>query len=119
MTEWGFRKPEHILRHLLHKYELTILILLFKGCEYGDKTDCSNVTSRNSCYLNGDDCCKTCAPYVTNIASKIVYPINRIYLINIHTAKPTTLFQLFVNAGIFLTNFGPPSDSVYVSMVTD
>ena len=96
---------EHILGHLLHKYELTILILLFKGCEYGDKTECSAVTSRNSCYRNGDACCETCAPYVTNIASKIAYPINRIYLINIHTAKPNHFISTVCKCWCFLAKF--------------
>lgn len=104
-TEWGLRKTEHILGHLLHKYELTILIWLFKGCEYGDKTNCSVVTSRSSCYLNGDDCCETCAPYVTNITSKITYPIKRIYLINIHTAKPSHFISTFCKRWYFLAKF--------------
>jgi hypothetical protein len=105
INTWRWTKIWHILGHLLHKYELTILILLLKGCEYGDKTDCSAVTSRNSCYLNGDDCCETCVPYVTNIASKIAYPINRIYLINIHTAKPSHFIATVCKCWYFLAKF--------------
>ncbi|CAG2194951.1 unnamed protein product [Mytilus edulis] len=36
------------------------------GCEFGDKIDCSAITSYG-CYANGENCCNTCSPYTTNI----------------------------------------------------
>ncbi|XP_052079309.1 uncharacterized protein LOC127717627 [Mytilus californianus] len=38
------------------------------GCEFGDKSDCSAITSYG-CYTgnNGENCCNTCSPYITNI----------------------------------------------------
>ncbi|VDI42692.1 Hypothetical predicted protein [Mytilus galloprovincialis] len=36
------------------------------GCEFGDKIDCSAITSYG-CYANGENCCNTCSPYITNI----------------------------------------------------
>ncbi|XP_076088128.1 uncharacterized protein LOC143058504 [Mytilus galloprovincialis] len=36
------------------------------GCEFGDKSDCSAITSYG-CYANGENCCNTCSPYITNI----------------------------------------------------
>ncbi|XP_021370783.1 A disintegrin and metalloproteinase with thrombospondin motifs 2-like isoform X2 [Mizuhopecten yessoensis] len=37
------------------------------GCEYGDKTDCTAITSGAGCYYNQDLCCGTCENYKTGI----------------------------------------------------
>ncbi|KAK3082762.1 hypothetical protein FSP39_004632 [Pinctada imbricata] len=43
------------------------------GCEFGDKTDCSTITSGSGCYAgnNADVCCGTCQQYKTGISGNV------------------------------------------------